>query len=238
MIRGKRASLVIPCHNEAAGLRLLLPQVPDVIDEVIVVDNNSTDDTAAIARQYGARIVSEKIPGYGAAYRAGLAAARGEIIATLDGDGQYPVADVPRLVTYLLDHNLDFLSANRFPLPPGVMSPLRQLGNRLLTWAAALLFWRNIHDAQSGMWIFRRHLLARLVLRERGMAFSEEIKLKTIQAGWRFAETPITYLPRHGTSKLAPFADGWENLLYLLRLRLRLETLGSARRKKAGNRSR
>ncbi len=220
MILGQTIGLVIPCHDEEAGLRQLLPQVPKEIDSILVVDNNSTDATAAVAQQSGARVITESRPGYGAAYQAGLAAASTDIIVTLDGDGQYPVADVPRLVNIFLERKLDFLSACRFPLPHGSMSPLRQVGNWLLTMATRILFGVGITDTQSGMWVFRRSLFDRIRPREAGMPFSEELKIKVIQAGLKFGEEHIAYQPRQGESKLAPFGDGWKNLTYLFRLRL------------------
>jgi glycosyltransferase involved in cell wall biosynthesis len=226
MIAGHTVGLVIPCHNEADGLRKLLPSVPKDIDDVLVVDNHSTDETANVARSHDARVVFEVMPGYGRAYQAGFAAARSEILVTMDGDGQYPLADIPRLVQRFLDRKLDFLSACRFPVPHGSMPLLRRIGNAGLTLATVILFGKAIRDSQSGMWVFRRDLLTKIRPHESGMAFSEEIKLKAILAGGRFGEEYIPYLPRIGESKLSRLGDGWKNLLYLFRLRL--STLRSA----------
>lgn len=220
MIEGHNITLVIPCHNEATGLQSLLPRVPAGIDEVLVVDNNSTDDTVAVARRHGARVISATRPGYGAAYQAGFAAVTTELIATLDGDDQYPIQAIPRLATQLITEQLDFISGCRFPLTNQSMPPLRQVGNHLLTAAARLLFRCHLQDTQSGMWVFRRRLLHNISCQQPGMAFSEELKLKVILAGLAFAECHISYYPRRGRSKLWPFTDGYRNLLYLLRLRL------------------
>jgi hypothetical protein len=219
MISGHTVSLVIPCHNEAEGLKHLLPTIPKSVDEVIVVDNNSTDGTAAIARQYGAKVITETKPGYGHAYQAGLPAATQSIIVTMDGDGQYPVAAIELLVTALITKNLDFISASRFPMPPGIMTFTRRLGNFLLTTTAQILFGIPVKDTQSGMWIFWQHHLATIGAREGGMAFSEEIKMKAILQHLKFGEEHISYLPRVGASKLLPLKDGWENLAYLCKLR-------------------
>lgn len=219
MIAGKTIGVVIPCHNEATGLRQLLPQLPCELDTVIVVDNNSTDETAAVARQCGARVVIEKIPGYGAAYHTGFKAVTTDIVVTMDGDGQYPAQDIPRLVTVLLARKLDFLSACRFPMSNDAMPVLRQVGNHALTFVTRLLFGMPIKDTQSGMWIFYRALLEKVTLTEQGMAFSEELKIKVIRAGLRFGEEHIDYLPRLGKSKLVPLSDGIKNLVYLLKFR-------------------
>jgi len=219
MINNESVGLVIPCHNEEAGLKRLLPLVPKEVDHILIIDNNCTDTTATIARQFGAEIVTEKIPGYGQAYQAGFKAIQTDIVVTMDGDGQYPVEDIPRLVPSFQKRNLDFLSASRFPMKTASMPLLRQIGNILLTAAATILFGTRIKDTQSGMWIFRRTLLQKVQPKENGMPFSEEFKIKVIQAGLSFGEEHIVYQERSGISKLVPFADGWRNLLYLIRLR-------------------
>ncbi len=91
MLREARVSVLIPCLNEAQGLRRMLPQMPAWVDEVLVVDNGSTDDSAAVAEARGARVVGERVRGYGAACRRGLREATGEIIVKLDGDCTYPL---------------------------------------------------------------------------------------------------------------------------------------------------
>ncbi len=219
MIKEKTVSLVIPCHNEESGLRKLLPFIPKEIDEVIVIDNNSTDQTAEVAKSHGAKVVTERVPGYGSAYKAGLSAVSGEIIATMDGDGQYPPEELARLIEHLINNNLDFLSACRFPLMSGSMNFTRRTGNFLLTTASRMLFGFKIKDTQSGMWIFKRSILDSVKPKENGMAFSEEIKIKTILQGYKFGEERINYKERVGPSKLLPFRDGLQNLLYLIKLR-------------------
>lgn len=219
MILGKTVSLVIPCHNEEEGLRKILPLIPKEIDEVIIVDNNSKDATAEVARQNGAVVVTEKKPGYGSAYKAGFKAVKNEIIATMDGDGQYPTEELLRLITKVIEKNIDFLSACRFPLKGVVMNRTRQIGNFLLTSSSRLLFNYKIKDTQSGMWIFKKSILEKVKPQDDGMPFSEEIKIKTIMAGYTFDEEWIDYKERIGPSKLLPLQDGWNNLIFLLKLR-------------------
>src|SRR3989442_11193315 len=114
MHRNARISVVIPCYNEEQGIREVLDRMPRIVDEVVVVDNNCTDRTAAVARAMGARVVEQKRRGYGAAYKAGLRAAQGDLIVTMDGDGSYPPEEIPRLVDTLLEKHWDFFSACRF----------------------------------------------------------------------------------------------------------------------------
>ncbi len=223
MHRDQRISVVIPCYNEENGVREVMGRIPGMVDEVVVVDNNCTDRTAEVARSLGARVVAERTPGYGAAYKTGLRAATGDIIVTLDGDGTYPPEEIPRLVDGLLDRRWDFLSASRFPLAdPNAMGFSNRVGNWVLTVAAAVLFFKPIRDSQSGMWVFRRTGLDRMKLTSDGMPFSEEIKLEALLRGLRFGEDHIPYGVRVGEVKLQKWRDGWLNLLFLVRKRFGL----------------
>src|SRR5215510_14618497 len=180
MFLGKRISVVIPCHNEEEGIRAVLQQMPPIVDEVLVDANASTDRTSEVARSLGARVIYEARKGYGRAYKTGFAAARGDIIVTMDGDGTYPPDSVPLLLYVLLEERVDFISARRWRSRSGESkSPIRLLGNAILSGATVGLFFRFIIDSQSGMWVFRREVLRRVDPRSDGMALSEEIKILT-----------------------------------------------------------
>ena len=159
--------------------------------------------------------------GYGAAYQAGLPAATGDVIATLDGDGTYPADEIGLLVDTLEDRKLDFISGARFPLrDKKAMNFSNQVGNLVLTLTTMLLWFRPLRDSQSGMWVFRRSVLPRLRLTSDGMPLSEEIKIEAIEnLGARFAEVGIDYRPRIGEVKLQKWRDGWRNLSFLFRKR-------------------
>ncbi|NJP04226.1 MAG: glycosyltransferase family 2 protein [Chloroflexaceae bacterium] len=216
-----RISVVIPCFNEEHGLSHVLATMPTYVDEVIVVDNNSTDDTARVAHEGGAVVVFESRKGYGRAYQAGLPAATGDIIATVDGDGTYPSYAIAPIIDRMISDNLDFVSANRFPLRnPRAMCFRNWFGNQVLTVTFRLLYWYWIADSQSGMWVFRRHCLDSIVPTHPGMAFSEEIKIEALQSPHiRFGEVRIDYRERIGTTKLYTWRDGWSNLFFLLKRR-------------------
>jgi len=223
MHRDLTISVVIPCYNEEDGVREVIGRMPKAVDEVVVVDNNCTDGTAKVAKELGAKVVAEPVPGYGAAYKAGLRAATSDVIVTLDGDGTYPPEEIPRLVDTLIDRGWEFLSASRFPLTdPAAMHLSNRVGNWVLTFAAGVLFLRYLRDSQSGMWVFRRACLERLRLTSNGMAFSEEIKLEAVARGCRFGEGHIPYGARIGEVKLQKWRDGWDNLSFLLRRRVGL----------------
>jgi dolichol-phosphate hexosyltransferase len=221
MHQGLKISVVIPCYNEEDGIRHTIGMLPKCVDEVIVVDNNSTDRTSEVARSLGARVVFESRKGYGAAYKAGLPAVTGDITATLDGDGTYPAAQIPEIVDHLVAHKLDFVSASRFPLKnPRAMNFSNKVGNGVLTIGMAVLYGTSVRDSQSGMWIYRSPVYSRLRLTSDGMAFSEEIKIEAIRApGIRFGEYHIDYHPRVGEVKLQKWRDGFRNLFFLVKKR-------------------
>lgn len=223
MYKGLTVSVVIPCFNEEEGVAHVLRGMPDYVDEVIVVDNNSTDGTAEVARELGAIVIHESRKGYGSAYQAGLPVATGDIVATVDGDGTYPSTMIAPLIDAILAGGLDFISASRFPLQdPRAMRRRNWLGNMVLTWTTRILYWRWIADSQSGMWVFRRSALRWIRPCQTGMAFSEEIKLEAIRAPQvRFGERPIAYYERIGETKLFTWQDGFKNLWFLFVYRFR-----------------
>jgi len=229
MYRGKRISVVIPCHNEEDGIRTVIEQMPPIVDEILVVDNASTDRTAEVARELGARVVFEGRKGYGRAYKTGFAKARGDIIVTMDGDGTYPPDSIPLLLHVLVEEKIDFMTARRWRSRSGEdKSPIRLLGNAILSGTTVGLFFKFIIDSQSGMWVFRREVLSKVQPRSDTMALSQELKILAFtHPELRCMEMPIYYGERIGESKLNLWRDGFGNLLHLFKMRL---TLGRRRR--------
>ena len=212
-------SIVIPCYNEEESIGPVLESLPQVY-EVIVVDNNSTDKTGEIAKSKDEKVVFEKKQGYGAAYKAGFAAATGDIIATLDGDGQYPAERILDIVDDLIKNNLDFISASRFPMKQKSINATRIFGNHFLTIWANVLFGIRLHDSQSGMWIFRRSIFDRITLTSDDMPLSQELKIRVAtDPTLKFKEVHIPYYPRVGESKLFPLKHGIKNFLALFELK-------------------
>ncbi len=221
MYRERRITVVIPCLNEEEGIVQVLSRMPSFVDEIIVVDNDSTDQTAEMARRLGARVIHERIRGYGRAYKSGLIQAQGDIIVTLDGDHSYPVDAISYLLEVFFHSEARFLSASRFPLKNRrAMSAKHWAGNKILSLVMSLLFFRWVRDSQSGMWVFEREGLKEMDLRSDGMAFSEEIKIEAIRSRRiGFKEIYVDYSNRMGEIKLQPWRDGWHNLVFLLRKR-------------------
>jgi dolichol-phosphate hexosyltransferase len=229
MFRGKRISVVIPCHNEEDGIRAVMEQMPSIVDEVLVVDNCSTDRTSEVARELGCRVIFEGRKGYGRAYKTGFLKAKGDIIVTMDGDGTYPPASIPVLLHVLLEERIDFMTASRWrSANDKSKSVLRLFGNFVLSGVTLALFQRHFYDSQSGMWIFRREALKKMMPQADTMALSQEIKILAFTApGLRCLEMPMYYGDRIGESKLNLWRDGIGNLIQLFTLRF---TLGRRRR--------
>ncbi|MBI4454420.1 MAG: glycosyltransferase family 2 protein [Acidobacteria bacterium] len=221
MYKGWKITVVIPCLNEEQGIQKVLAKIPEFVDETVVVDNNSTDRTGEVASRMGAKVIRERILGYGRAYKTGLLHAQGDIIVTLDGDHSYPVDAISYLVENLLRSKARFLSASRFPIRyRGVMSFKHRIGNHVLSAVMSLLFMRRVRDSQSGMWIFFKDALQHMKLESNAMPFSEEIKIEAIlNKNIGFEEIPIIYSNRAGEMKLQPWKDGFKNLSYLFKKR-------------------
>jgi dolichol-phosphate hexosyltransferase len=233
-----RASLVVPTLDESESIGHVLETFRTAADEanaslfrsrpvdweMLVVDGASTDGTASIAEAAGARVIVEPRKGYGRAYKTGFAAARGEVIATADGDATYPVETIPALVHQLLTEQIDFLTGNRMAfVDRRAMTTEHRIGNRLLNLFLGVAFHRYLKempggplvDSQSGFWVFRREILDRVHLDQDGMAFSEELKIEAILRGLRVVEVPIRYGERWGRPKLSSWRDGYRNLIFL-----------------------
>lgn len=221
MYKGQSITVIIPCLNEEQGVEKVLRAMPEFVDEVIVVDNASTDRTAEVAASLGAKVILEDVRGYGRAYKRGFASATGDIIITLDGDHSYPVDALSYLLEAFLHLNIDFLNASRFPVRDrAAMSFKHKFGNLVLSLVMSMLFFRWVRDSQSGMWVFRRSILKGMQLDSDGMAFSEEIKIEALlHPQVRFGEISIQYSSRLGEIKLNPWRDGIQNLAFLLRKR-------------------
>ena len=221
MYRDQTITVVIPCLNEEQGIDQVLRRIPAFVDQVIVVDNGSTDRTSEVARSLGAVVIREDVRGYGRSYKRGFGDATGDIIVTLDGDHSYPPDAISYLIEALLHLDADFLNASRFPVRDRrAMSLKHKVGNLVLSIAMSLLYFRWVRDSQSGMWVFRRYILDGMTLESDSMAFSEEIKIEALKNRHiRFEEIPVQYTSRLGEIKLNPWRDGFYNLWFLVRKR-------------------
>jgi glycosyltransferase involved in cell wall biosynthesis len=216
-------SVVIPCLNEADNIEQCVWAARAAIErmgvagEVVVADNDSEDDSAALAARAGARVEHVPRRGYGSAYLAGFAASRGRYIVMADADLTYDFGEIPRFVA-ALEEGADMAIGDRMDnIQPGAMPWLhRYIGNPVLTGLLNLFFSTGIKDAHCGMRALRRDALERLDLRTTGMEFASEMVIRAAKENLQIAEFPIEYHPRGGESKLSSFRDGWRHLRFLL----------------------
>jgi glycosyltransferase involved in cell wall biosynthesis len=216
-------SVVIPCLNEAESIEQCVHSAIEVLQrhaiagEIIVADNDSDDDSPRLAAAAGAIVVHEPERGYGSAYLAGFAAARGRYILMADADLTYDFEEIPRFLAEL-NTGADMVIGNRMKnIRPGAMSwHHRYIGNPLLSGLLNLLFRTGVDDAHCGMRALRRDLLPRLDLRTTGMEFASEMVIRAAKEDLEIRQFAIDYHPREGESKLSSFRDGWRHLRFLL----------------------
>ena len=217
-------SVVIPCLNEEEAVGKVVDQALEGIrrsgrpGEVIVVDNASTDRSADVAAEHGAVVVREERPGYGSAYLAGLAHARGKYIVMGDADETYPLWELSPFVERLAAGD-DLVMGSRFEgTIHGEAMPWlnRHVGNPILTGMLNLFFGVKISDAHCGMRAVRRDALPVLDLHSTGMEFASEMVFKAFRRKLRVSEIPIDYYPRVGESKLNRLGDAWRHVKFML----------------------
>ena len=204
-----RVSLIIPALNEAESLPSVLTEVPSsVVDQVIVVDNGSSDSTAEVARLAGAQVVAEPRRGYGFACAAGAAAADGEVLVFMDGDGSFMPAELAALLGPALTDEADLVLGSRLRANAAHMPAHQRLGNVLFVWLLRLRFGLDLTDLGPFRAI-RRDVLAALGMRERTHGWPLEMIIKAAQGGRRIVEVPVTYRPRRaGVSKVGGTIGG------------------------------
>ena len=218
-------SAVIPALNEAKNLPYVLPRLDGFVDEVLIVDGLSHDDTVKVARALRAdvRIVRELTPGKGAALRAGFEAARGDIIVMLDADGSTDPAEIPGFVG-LLEGGADFVKGSRFLQGAGTsdMPLVRQLGNSALTRLVRVLFGGRYTDLCYGYSAFWRDVVPQLELDGDGFEIETMMNVRALRAGLRVVEAPSFEHARiHGEGNLRAIPDGWRVLKTIARERFR-----------------
>ena len=191
-----RVTVILPCRDEADALPGVLAAMPDGY-RPLVVDNNSTDATAEVARRRGAEVVHEPVAGYGSAVHAGVVAAATPIVAVLDADGSMDPGELPRLVSTLKDRGADLVVGRRRPVP-GLRWPWHaRLGNAAVCWRLRRKHGLAVHDI-APMRVARREDLLALGVRDRRSGYPVELLVRAAAAGWSVVELDVGYGPRTG----------------------------------------
>lgn len=202
-----RIAVVIPALNEAAAIGRVIEEIPSHLEaQIIVCDNGSTDDTAAVARATGAVVVHEPERGYGAACLRALAhlPADTDIVVFLDADHSDFPEEMPALIAPLLDGTADLVIGSRTKgqAESGALLPHQRFGNRLAT-TLIYLFWGRRYSDLGPFRAIRRDALDALAMRDRNFGWTIEMQIKAIRAGLNVTEVPARYRVRIGTSKIS-----------------------------------
>ena len=187
-------TVVLPCLNEEESLPGVLAALPAGY-RALVVDNNSTDETAAVATRLGARVVAEPRAGYGSAVHAGVLAVTTPIVAVIDADGSMDPGDLPRLVAAL--DGADLVTGRRRPVP-GLHWPwVARVGTVVMSWRLRTRHGLPVHDI-APMRVARRDALLDLGVADRRSGYPLELLVRAAAAGWRVVELDVSYGPRTG----------------------------------------
>jgi len=187
-------TVVLPCLNEAASLPGVLAAMPTGY-QALVVDNNSTDGTAEVARRHGAEVVAEQRPGYGSAVHAGVVAATTPIVAVIDADGSLDARELPALVAELDGADM---AIGRRRAVSGLRWPWHaRLGTAAVCWRLRTRYGLPVHDI-APMRVARREALLALGVTDRRSGYPLELLVRAAQADWRVIERDVAYGPRTG----------------------------------------
>lgn len=212
-----KVSLVVPAFNEEEGLPLVIEEYLDWVDEIIVVDDGSTDNTYESAKRFAGEKVKlfrhETNRGKVAALRTGVKQASGEVIVFTDADYTYPARCVPELVREI-ERGADLVLGARLQSRKNIPA-FNRLGNNIFSFLATYISCMKIQDSQTGMRAFRREMFDRLDVNAKGLEFETKMTVRAAKLGYKIVEIPIEYRPRVGRSKLNPIKDGARMMMAL-----------------------
>ncbi len=210
----KEIKVIIPAYNEGDSIAKVIADIPDIVQEVIVVNNNSTDDTAKNAEKAGATVLTENKMGYGYACLCGMQYIENQskppaIVVFLDGDySDYP-EDLIKIVTPILEENIDFVvGARKKSLrEPGSMTPQQVFGNQLATFLMRLFFGAKFTDLGPFRAI-KYEKLKELQMEDKTYGWTVEMQLKVLRKKLAYKEVPVRYKQRIGVSKVSGTVKG------------------------------
>lgn len=217
-----RIAVLVPCHDEAATIGRVVSDFTAALPgaEIVVLDNNSGDGTAARARAAGATVRGVSLQGKGNVVRRGFADVEADVYVLVDGDDTYEAAAAPRMVAQLLDQGLDMVVGARRDQVQAAYRPGHRLGNVLLTRCAGLLFGRSFDDMLSGYRVFSRRYVKSFAAHAHGFETETELAVHALQLRMPVAEVETAYgaRPEGSQSKLNTWRDGWRILMTIVKL--------------------
>lgn len=217
-----RIAVLVPCYNEAATVARVVGDFARHLPgaDIIVLDNNSCDGTAGVARAAGARVIEVPLQGKGNVVRRGFADIDADVYVLVDGDDTYEAAAAPRLVRRLLDDGLDMVVGARRDQEKAAYRPGHRIGNVLLTRCAGILFGNSFDDMLSGYRVFSRRYVRSFAAHARGFEIETELAVHALQLRMPVAEVDTAYgvRPEGSESKLSTWRDGWRILRTIAKL--------------------
>lgn len=226
----KKITILIPCYNEEKGIGKVVDGVPDkkliqlgYKTEIIIINNNSTDDTIKIINKKGYRVVSEKKQGKGNAIRTGFrnVSSDTDYVIMLDGDNTYKAKEIPRFIEPLENDFCDVIVGSRLggKLNGNSLSLSHRLANWFFTFLVRKLYLVNITDICTGYFAWKKGVIDELApyIKSNGFGIEAEMITKMAKLGFKIFSVPITYDKREGNSKLSPYIDGLKIIWILLR---------------------
>jgi len=211
---------IIPTLNEAENLPHVLPRIPAIVDEVILVDGNSTDRTVEVARAAGAEVFNEPHQGKGHVVRRMFTDVEADVYVMVDGDATYDAPSAPKMVDLLLRERLDMVVGTRVDREVAAYRTGHRTGNWLLTTFVAQVFGRAFTDMLSGYRVFSRRFVKSFPALSGGFEIETELTVHALELGLPVAEVPTPYYARlsGSASKLNTWRDGFRILHTILKL--------------------
>lgn len=219
-----RIALIVPCYNEALAIGQVLIAFKKSVPHAAlhVFDNNSTDDTAAVARAHGAEVTHVQLRGKGNVVRRMFADVEADIYIMVDGDATYDASEAPHMVSLLQQHKLDMVIGSRVDdgTNHSTYRPGHRLGNRMLTGSVLWVFGGHFTDMLSGYRVFSRRYAKSFPASAQGFETETELTVHALELRMPYAEHATAYSarPEGSTSKLSTFKDGWRILKTIAKL--------------------
>ncbi|MFA4661655.1 glycosyltransferase family 2 protein [Pyrococcus kukulkanii] len=190
MFKGFGISVIIPAYNEERRIGEVLKNMPNFVDEIIVIDDGSTDKTSEIAKAFGAKVIRlDKNLGKGAALREGIKIARGDVIVFMDADGQHDPKEISKLLEPIVEGRADFVIGKRI-VTKGERPLIRKLSNLITSTLISLKLGENIEDTQSGFRAIRKDFVPKI--ESNRYEVETEVLIKAKKLGARIIEVPIS----------------------------------------------